>query len=208
MTLWYVGRAAGTVSLVAFTLAVVLGALGSTVSSRAGLGQPRRRFLQQYTHRAAAVVGLGAVAAHIGSLTVLDSQSGVRLRSVVIPMSSAYRPLAVTVGALALWIVVFSAVAGASRGRLAGSVSAARRWRLLHVAAYAGWMLSVGHGLLAGTDARTPWMVGLQAGCMAAVLVAVAARLSSQARYRAAPLVRSRGLLAASPARAVSRSQR
>jgi sulfoxide reductase heme-binding subunit YedZ len=203
MTLWYLGRAAGVVSLVAFTFATMLGAVGSTVGSRSDLGQPRRRFLQQYAHRAAAVVGLGTLVVHIGSLTVLDSLSGVGLRSVVLPLSSTYRPFAVSLGALALWTIVFTAVVGAGRGRLAGSVSTSRRWRLLHLAAYAGWLLAIGHSLLAGTDARTPWMVGLESGCIAAVLVAVAARLNSQARHRRTPLTLARADVAASPARAV-----
>jgi sulfoxide reductase heme-binding subunit YedZ len=203
MTLWYLGRAAGIMSLVAFTLATMFGAVGSTVGAQGGLGQPRRRFLQQYAHRAAAVVGLCTLVVHVGALTVLDSRSGVGLRSAVIPLSSTYRPLAVTLGALALWTIIFTAVVGASRGRLAGSVNASRRWRLLHLAAYAGWGLSIGHSLLAGTDARAPWMLGLESGSIAAVLVAVAARLNSEARHRNAPLTLARAYLAASPARAV-----
>jgi sulfoxide reductase heme-binding subunit YedZ len=210
MTLWYLGRAAGIVSLVAFTLATKLGAVCTTVRPRGDLGEPRRRFLQQYAHRAAAVVGLGTLAVHIGSLTVLDSRSGVGLRSVLIPLSSTYRPFAVTLGALALWTIVFTAVVGASRGRLASSVSTSRRWRLLHLAAYAGWLLLIGHSLLAGSDLRTPWMLGLELGSIAAVLVAVAARLNSQARHRSAPLTLARAHLATPPTRTAHtpRSQR
>jgi methionine sulfoxide reductase heme-binding subunit len=196
MTLWYLGRAAGIVSLVAFTIATTLGAMGSSAGSRGDLGRARRRFLQQYAHRAAAVVGLGTLVVHIGSLTVLDSRSGVGLRSIVIPLSSTYRPFAVTLGALALWTIAFTAVVGATRGRLAVSVSASRRWRLLHLAGYAGWVLLIGHSLLAGTDVHTPWLLGLEFGCIAAVLVAVAARLNSQSRHRRRSLALGRSQLA------------
>jgi sulfoxide reductase heme-binding subunit YedZ len=210
MTLWYLGRAAGIVSLVAFTLAVMLGATASTVGAHASDSEARRRLLQQYAHRAAAVVGLGTLVVHIGSLAVLDSQSGVGLRSVVIPVSSTYRPFAITLGALALWTVVFTTVVGGGRGRLAGSVSASRQWRRLHIAAYAGWALSIGHSLLAGTDAWMPWMLGLQSGGVAAVLVAFALRLTSHARYRRTSLTVARAHLATSTANAahVSRGRR
>jgi len=201
MTLWYLGRAAGIVSLVAFTIATTLGAMGSSGGSRGDLRRARRRFLQQYAHRAAAVVGLGTLVVHIGSLTLLDSR-GVGLRSIVIPLSSTYRPFAVTLGALALWTIAFTAVVGATRGRLAASVSASRRWRLLHLAGYAGWVLLIGHSLLPGTDVQTPWLLGLELGCIAAVLVAVAARLNSESRHRRGSLALGRSQLASTPVRA------
>jgi methionine sulfoxide reductase heme-binding subunit len=206
MTVWYLGRAAGLVSLVAFTMATTLGAMGSSGGSRGDISRAKRRFLQQYAHRAAAVVGLGTLLVHIGSLTVLDSRSGVGPRSIVIPLSSTYRPFAVTLGALALLTIVFTAVIGATRGRLARSVSASRHWRLLHLVGYAGWVLLIGHSLLAGTDVPTPWVLGLESGCIAAVLVAVVARLNSRTRHRGGPLALARAQLASPSARRANRS--
>ena len=154
MTLWYVARAAGLVALAALTLSTSLGALASIRQIGDTAGSHRFRFALQYLHRAAAGTGLLLLVTHITTL-VLDSQSGVDLRAVVIPFTASYRPFAVGLGALALFVTVFTALLGAARGRLAASAAVARRWRLLHVSAYAGWAMAMGHGFLAGPTAIT-----------------------------------------------------
>jgi hypothetical protein len=52
-----------------------------------------------------------------------------------------------------------------------------RAWRVVHWSAYASWPLAVVHGLGTGTDAQTPWLIGVTAACTAAVLLALAQRL-------------------------------
>lgn len=87
---------------------------------------------------------------------------------------------------------MFAAVVGAARGRLATSAAISRRWRLLHGVAYAGWALSVLHGLLAGTDRGSGWMLGLDLACLAAVAFAVTVRLHADADHRQRPLTLAR----------------
>jgi hypothetical protein len=52
-----------------------------------------------------------------------------------------------------------------------------RIWRLIHWSAYAAWPLAVVHGLGTGTDAQEPWLLGLTAACVAAVLLTLVDRL-------------------------------
>jgi sulfoxide reductase heme-binding subunit YedZ len=128
---------------------------------------------------------------HISSL-VLDAKSGISASAVVIPMSSAYRPIAVTVGALALYTIGFVAAVGAVRGRLAATAVGARRWRLAHSAAYVGWALAVAHGLFAGTDSTTRPVILLNIACVSVVMAALSRRLWSQDAYDESALAGSR----------------
>ena len=185
MTLWYLARAAGAMALACFTLTVVLGALAPTVQ-RAGM-----RFSLGYVHRAAAVTGLVLIGAHLTAV-ITDSYVNIGPSVVFWPLGSSYRPFAVLVGALALYAFVFAAVLGAARGRLATSEAFSRRWRLLHGVAYVGWGLSVTHGLLAGTDRGSGWMLGLDLACLAAVAFAVTIRLQADADHRQRPLALAR----------------
>jgi predicted ferric reductase len=172
MTLWYLARAAGVVTMVMFTLSAVLGMVMPRVQSA------ERRFWLQYVHRSAAVTGLILLATHVVAV-MADSYVSISPVVLVWPFGSGYRPFAMAVGALALYSLVLAALVGAARGRLAASESVSKHWRKLHLAASVGWLLSIGHALLAGTDRSTPWMVGITLGCLAAVATAGAYRLNA-----------------------------
>jgi sulfoxide reductase heme-binding subunit YedZ len=178
MTLWYLARAAGVMALIFFTLAASLGALGSGTK-----GQPERRFWLQYVHRSAAVTGLLLLLAHVVAV-ITDSFVDINVSVLVWPFGSGYRPFAVVVGVLASYSLVLAALVGAARGRLARSAAFTKRWRSIHVAASVGWLLAVGHSLLAGTDRSTPWMLAITLTCLAAVGAAVAVRLRSRTTVR------------------------
>jgi sulfoxide reductase heme-binding subunit YedZ len=181
MTLWYLARAAGVMALVLFTVTASLGALG------AGSREPERRFWLQYVHRSAAVTGLILLLAHVVAV-ITDSYVSVSASVLVLPFSSGYRPFAVTVGVLAMYGLVLAAVVGAARGRLARSAAFTKRWRSIHIAASVGWLLSIGHSLLAGTDRGTPWMLAITLSCLAAVAISVALRMRSRAIQASTPL--------------------
>lgn len=185
MTLWYLARAAGVVALACFTVTTVLGALAS--SSRG----PGLRFGLGYVHRAAAVTGLVLLVGHVVAV-ISDSYVDIGASVLVWPLGSGYRPFAVLLGALALYGFVFAAVVGAARGRLASSAAVTRRWRLLHGVAYAGWALSVGHGLLAGTDRGSGWMLGIDLVCVAAVAFALVLRFQAYDEHASRPVSLSR----------------
>ncbi len=62
----------------------------------------------------------------------------------------------------------------------------------MHRAAYVGWVLAMSHGILAGTDTRTPWAIAVYGTCGFAVAVAGYARLGRADRRDDDPLVRAR----------------
>lgn len=193
MTLWYLARAAGLVALIAFTASTVLGALSTSRRPARDVRDLDRRYLVQMAHRSAAVTGLAALATHV-VLLVADSYVNLRIGGAIVPLTAGYRPFALALGTLGVYAIVLVAVSGAARGRLATSARAARAWRTVHVLAYAGWALSMGHGVLAGSDTGTWWTTAVYVACGAAVVAAVAVRLRARARDARAPLTVARTL--------------
>ncbi len=191
MTLWYAARAAGLVALALLTVATALGAFASVRQPGDGSSVQRWRFALQYVHRAAAATGVLLLVVHVTSL-VLDARSGVDLRAVVVPFTASYRPVAVALGTLALFVTVATALVGAARGRLATSVRATRAWRALHLSAYAAWGLAMTHGFTAGTDSTYgPVLLGYL-GALLVVGIAIATRLTSHQNAQAGYLAQSR----------------
>ncbi|MEH3067867.1 MAG: hypothetical protein PGN15_07325 [Aeromicrobium erythreum] len=184
MTLWFLARALGMVALLGFTASVCLGALAS--STRRGGRAHEERAVRQLAHRSVALVALGALALHVG-LLVLDTHVALSLTSVVVPFTSGFAPLAVGLGTLAVWAFVAAALSGLSRGRLAGSQVPPVVWRTVHGAAYVGWLLSMGHGVLAGSDTGRAWTTIVYVGCALAVATAVALRVLVRPRREIAP---------------------
>jgi sulfoxide reductase heme-binding subunit YedZ len=189
MTLWYLARGAGLAALIAFTASTALGALATT--GRRGARGLDRRYLRQMAHRSAAVTGLLMLAVHV-VLILTDVYVNVSLTGSLIPFTAGYRALAVGLGTISVYVFVLVAIAGAARGRLATSARSARNWRRIHLTAYAGWALSMGHGILAGTDTGTRWTTAIYLACGGAVALAVAVRLWSLRTERSHPLAVAR----------------
>jgi sulfoxide reductase heme-binding subunit YedZ len=147
--LWYVTRGAGLVSLLLLTAVVVLGVL---LSSRwASPTWPR--FLSQFLHRSLSLTAVVFLLLHI--------------------LTSSYRTLWLGLGVVASELIAALVISSLLRARLGF-----RAWRVVHWLAYASWPIAIVHGLGTGTDARVGWALLLDAGCVGAVLVAVAMRLS------------------------------
>ena len=193
MLLWYLARAAGMVALVAFTASTVLGALSSQHARPRPAADLDRRYLVQMAHRSAAVTGLLALTLH-AVLLVIDSYVDLDVTGALIPFTAGYRPLALAMGTIAVYVITLVAVSGAARGRLATSAPAARSWRSVHVLAYAGWALSMGHGIFAGTDSGSGWATAVYVACGAAVVAAVAMRLLVRSLSTHDPLTAARTL--------------
>ena len=91
--------------------------------------------------------------------------------ALVVPGLIDYRPLPTALGVLAGDLMVLVYVSFALR-RWIGQ----RNWRRLHSATYGVFAAATLHGLLAGTDAGTPWACGLYLGALGAVGLATAWR--------------------------------
>ena len=178
-TLWFTARGAGLSALIALSLAVGFGAIGSM-----RMRSVSTRVIVQYLHRTAAVLGLGLIFVHVTSL-ILDSKAHVGLAGALVPFASQYRPNSIALGSIAMYALLLVAAVGAARGRMAGSRLGVLTWRTLHALAYPTWAIAVLHSVLSGTDRSQPWVVILDMVCVAFVVIAVSLRFSDDESRRA-----------------------
>lgn len=166
--LWFATRGAGIVSLLLFTAVTCLGIL--TVVRWQSPSWPR--FLTVQLHRNLALLSVGFLAVHIVT-AIVDPFTSLGVVAAAIPFASSYRPLWVGLGVISMDLTVAIIVTSLLRDRLGE-----RLWRAVHWLAYASWPLAVVHGLGSGSDAFAPWMLAIQAGCVALVGAAVVWRLT------------------------------
>ena len=165
--LWYATRATGLVTLLMLTASVLLGLL---VAGRFS-SQRWPRFLTQGLHRNISLLVLVFLVLHVGT-TVLDSYTSIPLSAAFVPFASAYKTGWLSLGAVALDLLVALVVTSLARNRLGY-----RTWRRLHWLAYACWPVAVAHGLGIGTDRSVTWVIAMTLGCVGCVGAAAAWRI-------------------------------
>lgn len=165
--LWYLTRGTGAISLVLLTLSVVLG----VVDVRRWSSERIPRFVVDGLHRTVSLFVVVTLAIHIVT-TLLDSFAPIRVIDVFVPFGSAYRPVWIGFGALALDLLLALVITSVGRARLGY-----RAWRAVHWLAYACWPVALVHALGSGSDVRDGFAFVLSLVCAAAVALAVVARL-------------------------------
>lgn len=164
--LWYISRASGVVSAVLLTVVVLLGLYTAAAKSRnvtldAGV---------MVLHR---MLGLGTslfLLAHIAT-AVLDSYVSISPLAAVVPFTSAYERGWVTLGTLAIDLLLAIIVTSLLRDRLSP-----RAWRAVHLTSYLMAPLALVHGIAMGTDGERPLTL-VMIGCAVVLGVAAIARL-------------------------------
>jgi sulfoxide reductase heme-binding subunit YedZ len=162
--IWYLNRATGIVALVLMTLTLVLGVVVQRQRRLPGLP----RFGVVTLHRNVSLLSALLLVVHIVS-AVIDSYVSISPLAVLLPFTSAWRPLAVGLGTLAVDLLVVIVVTSLLRGRIP-----VRLWRGIHWTSYALWPLAFAHGLTAGTDLGSGWALGIALACAGAAGVATA----------------------------------
>lgn len=171
-TLWFVSRGSGLVLLVAFTAAVVLGAAARTGAA------PRRwpRFAVVELHRTVSLLAVVLLVLHVIT-ALLDPFVTIGWLSTVVPFTSPYRTTALGLGTLAVDLFAAVVVSSLVRTRLSR-----RAWGAVHWLAYLAWPVAFLHSLTAGNDLAVGWVAAVEGVCLAAVGMAVGARLLARGR--------------------------
>lgn len=167
--LWYATRGTGAMTLLLLTASVLLG-IGEVRVWRPP-GTPR--FAVAAMHRTVSLLAVALLAVHIGT-TLLDPFPPIGVVNAVVPFQTDYRPLWLGLGTVASDLLLALALTSLVRRRLGY-----RAWRGLHWLAYACWPLALVHGIGAGSDIRSTWMLALTVACVLAVLIALAGRLAA-----------------------------
>lgn len=165
-TFWLLARASGWTAYALLTASVLAGLV---LKSRP-FGRALKPASVTDTHRFLALLGLGMLVLHGGTL-MLDPTLRMPLAGLFVPGSSPYRPAAVAAGVVAAELTVLIYASFALRRRIG-----ARNWRRLHWATYLVFLLATVHGLAAGTDSAQPWAHDLYLGAVGAVAFATAWR--------------------------------
>src|SRR5260370_30050447 len=95
--LWYLTRATGLVALVLLTASMALGLLSSVRYQRPAWP----RFVTAGLHQNSSLLALAFTGIHVAT-TLADGYAPVRVQAVMLPFISAYRPLWLGLGAVAL----------------------------------------------------------------------------------------------------------
>lgn len=171
---WYVARAAGWV---AWGLALCSLVWGLALSSRLIRRQGAPAWFLDL-HRFLSVLTVVFTAVHLAGLWG-DNWLHLATREMVVPMaSSAYRPVAVTYGVVALYLLVAVVLSSAVRRRLPR-----RAWHRLHLLSLPLVVLATLHGFTAGSDrgVRLQWAA---TSAVAVVVFVSTFRLLSRRRPR------------------------
>ena len=160
--LWYTTRATGIVAMLLFTGVV---ALGTLVANRVG-GTFIGRFEVNEVHRSLSMVAMVFLFIHIIT-TVLDSFVNTGLISAFIPMTSTYKRVPVTLGAVAFDLFLAVWISSLLKLRIKN-----QSWRFIHWFSWLAYSTSLVHGYLTGTDAHKGVGMLLVAGCAGFVALA------------------------------------
>jgi sulfoxide reductase heme-binding subunit YedZ len=175
-TWWLASRAAGIVGFIALGLVAVLGLVSALKLVSPATAARLRPF-----HERLALTGLGAIAVH-GLLLLLDPWLHPGVTGILIPFTMGYRPLWTGLGIIAFYALAAFGLSFYQRKRLG-----ARRWRSAHRFASIAFVLGGVHAFFAGTDARSPLLMGIILGFFALVAVLGAARAFGLPAKRQAP---------------------
>ena len=142
---WYVARSGGIVAWALLAGSVLWGLALSTKVLR---GRPRPNWILDL-HRFLGGLALLFTGIHVVGL-VLDSYVHFGLVEVLVPFASAWHPVAVAWGVIALYLLVAVELTSLARKKISKRV-----WRMTHYLSFPLFLLTTVHALSAGTDRST-----------------------------------------------------
>ena len=185
---WDTARAGGLISYVLLTAAV---SLGLVLRNR---WQSSRwpRLVTNELHGYVSLLALVFIAVHVLAVAV-DPFTHFGLTAVLVPFASHYRPLWMSLGIVAVYLLLAVWVSSRLRHRIGH-----RLWRQIHVLAFAVYGAATLHGLGTGSDTRALWAVALYATsvCLVGGLLAVRLLAPAGRDARARPLAAGAAALA------------
>jgi predicted ferric reductase len=174
---WYVARASGIIAWLLLTASVIWGIVLSTDA----FPTRRRPAWLLDLHRWLGGLTVAFVAAHLAAL-VADSFVHFDLVDLAIPYASQWRPGAVALGVVATWLLVAVELTSLAMRRLPRKL-----WRAVHLTSYVVFWLAGFHVALAGTDTTNRLYQLTAAASIAAVVWALAYRLTNRHAGRRRP---------------------
>lgn len=178
---WYLTRASGMVAWVALVASLVLGVL---LATRVLKPADRPAWLLAM-HRWLAGIAVVTTALHLVTL-VTDSYVHFSWAELLVPGASRWKPLAVAVGVVSLYLLAAVQITSMMMRRLSRRV-----WKAVHLSSYAlVWAVSV-HAGMAGTDVTNRVYQAVALALLIAAVSATIVRVLTPSRARAAGAARA-----------------
>jgi sulfoxide reductase heme-binding subunit YedZ len=172
VTLWYASRATGVVALLLLTAVMLLGVLVTRQGRLPGLP----RFAVSGLHRNLSLLATAFVALHVLT-AVADGFVNIPLTSAVVPLTSSYERIWLSLGAISLDLTVALIVTSLLRRHLSR-----RAWRAVHLLAYLSWPVAWLHSFFSSGDLQHGVLFVIALICAMAVAGAIVWRLAAAAR--------------------------
>lgn len=181
---WYVARSGGIVALILAGLSVVWGLL---LSTRLTGRRPTPKWLTSL-HRYLGTLTVTFTAIHVAALAA-DNYIEFGWTDIFVPLASAWKPVPVAFGIVAMYLLVAVQVSSLLMRRLPR-----RWWKLIHLSSFGLLWAGLVHGATAGTDAANPiYTVTMVALACATLFLALFRLLAGRRRAGTRSVVRSRG---------------
>jgi DMSO/TMAO reductase YedYZ heme-binding membrane subunit len=164
-------RGSGIAAYALLSASVIWGLL---VSSKV-LGRLVKAKGLTFLHESLGISALVATAVHVGYVSVHEFLP-FTWGEILVPGTSEWRPLPIAMGTMALYGLIIVVVSFYVR-RFIGQ----KWWRIIHFGAFGVFVASLIHGVMAGTDSSSPWVIGLYLGTAVAVFALIALRLTPTA---------------------------
>lgn len=176
---WMISRASGIVAFALLSASVIFGLLQSTKAADGWLSRPFVFAIHQFV----SVLAVTFIGLHAGSL-LFDGFLQFGPARLLIPFLSLYRPFWVGLGVIAGWLAAIVTASFWMRSRIGQ-----KRWRTLHYASFAAYVLALAHGIAAGSDTGLALVQLLYIGSGATVAGLLTYRLGGNAK-KPAPATR------------------
>jgi sulfoxide reductase heme-binding subunit YedZ len=168
---WYTARAAGITAYVLLSGVVLV---GLTMGAKKTFPS-WPRFAVEDVHRFGGLLVGTFVSIHVVAIA-LDAWLPFSLGSLIVPLTSSYRPLWVGLGIAAAELLLAIAVTNHYRRRLRYTT-----WRRIHYLNLGVWWAATLHGLGSGTDRSSLWLLGLYGVAAASVSAGIVWRVTRRA---------------------------
>jgi predicted ferric reductase len=167
---WDVARAGGMTAYLLVTLSVVAG-LAMTLQFQS-MRWPR--IINNELHNFLALLAAIFVGVHILAVA-LDPFTKFGLGDLLLPFVSAYRPIWMAMGIVALYLGLAVGLSTLLRPKLGYAL-----WRRLHILTFATYLLVTLHGFFTGSDATSWWALSVYLASIGVVGSLIALRLSKR----------------------------
>ncbi|MEZ5175411.1 MAG: ferric reductase-like transmembrane domain-containing protein [Acidimicrobiia bacterium] len=173
---WFIVRGSGVAAIVLLSASMVWGLWISTKT----FGRTVKAKGLQWLHESLGLAALGATIIHMVALSV-DEFVEFSWWDITIPGIAEWEPLATSLGVVAFWTMLLVSVSFYAKRWISQNA-----WRSIHYLSFGAFLAAMAHGVMAGTDSRTPWMAAVYAGAGVTVTALTAMRVVAASRQSSA----------------------